>query len=80
MKKIIAHFNKFYQENHKSVVLGMVTKNNEITKFYTNLYNIDRLEVALLEEGTIDPEVTLNFIKELKALLLPIAFTDSALF
>ena len=80
MKKIIAHFNKFYQENHKSVVLGMVTKNNEITKFYTNLYNIDRLEVALLEEGTIDPEVTVNFIKELKALLLPIAFTDSALF
>lgn len=80
MKKIIAHFNKFYQENHKSVILGLVTKNNEITKFYTNLYNMDRLEVALLEEGIIDPDVVVDFIKELKSLMLPVAAERKGLF
>ena len=70
MEKIINKFNKFYQENPGSATLGLISNRDVITKFYTNLYNIDRLEVALLEEGTIDPDITVEFIKELKNLLL----------
>lgn len=66
MKKIQLQVQTMYQSYPKSLVLGMIVKQPQVGKFYTQSYNVDRLEAALLEEGRIPTETIHEFIASLK--------------
>lgn len=74
MKEIVSHIEKFQQANPTSTLLFDIVTYDKVHTIYSNLYNIDRLEVALLEEGKISEFEIAKFIYSLKDIVLPIVW------
>jgi predicted RNA-binding protein associated with RNAse of E/G family len=71
MEQIVNHINTFQAQWPKSQTLFDIVRFKEQTSVYYNLYDIDRLEVALLEEGQIPEQDIDTFIKELLNIVIP---------